>query len=71
MSEILNVIPSTLEKMPTLESTPTPHFPSVVYVWAHYTLHCVCVITSRHTRNRGAAAEVDAVRAHFGLTTRD
>ena len=47
----------------------------VVYVWA-YTLYCVCVITSRHTRaaaaeedavgeqqlKRGAAAEVDAIR---------
>jgi len=32
---------------------------SVVYVWV-YTLYCVCVITSAHTR--AAAAEVDAVR---------
>ena len=32
---------------------------SVVYVWAYYTLYCVCVITSRRTRV--AAAEEDAV----------
>ena len=32
---------------------------SVVYVWAYYTLYCVCVITSRHTR--AAAAEENAV----------
>ena len=57
---------------------------SVVYVWAYYTLYCVCVITSRRTR--AAVAEEDAVeeqqlkrmqsgpssvRAQFGLTTQD
>ena len=32
---------------------------SVVYVWAYYTLYCVCVITSRHTQ--AAVAEEDTV----------
>jgi len=40
---------------------------SVVYVWAYYTLYCVCVITSRCTR-AAAAAEVDAVGVQFSLT---
>ena len=33
---------------------------SVVYVWAYYSLYCVCMITSRRTR--AAPAEEDAVR---------
>ena len=32
---------------------------SVVYVSAYYTLYCVCMITSRHTR--AAAAEADTI----------
>jgi len=36
---------------------------SVVYVWAYYTLYCVCVITSRRTRaQQAAAAEEGKVR---------
>jgi len=51
---------------------------SVVYVWAYYTLYCVCMITSGRTR--AAPAEEDAVGeqqlkraqsgAQFGLTKR-
>ena len=36
---------------------------SVVYVWAYYTLYCMCVITSRRTQaQQAAAAEEDKVR---------
>jgi len=33
---------------------------SVIYVWAYYTLYCMCVITSRCTR--AAASEADTIR---------
>ena len=34
---------------------------SVVYVWAYYTLYCMCVITAEEDAVREQQAEVDAI----------
>jgi len=51
---------------------------SVVYVWAYYTLYCMCDNKQTHSSssswswcNQGTAAETDAIGAQFGLTMWD